>query len=129
MHAMVLQRLVSLLENSAPLELMEFPVPQPWPGEVRVHIAAYGVCHTGLDEYEGCTPPPTLPIVLGHEVFDRVDSLGEGVTNVSEGQRVGVGWFHSSTSEINENLRSEFRATGHDVNGGYAEYMTVPAEY
>jgi propanol-preferring alcohol dehydrogenase len=55
--------------------------------------------------------------------------LGNGVTKRVRGERVGVGWIHSSTGNADENLSSDFRATGRDVNGGYAEYMTVPEDY
>jgi propanol-preferring alcohol dehydrogenase len=68
-------------------------------------------------------------VVLGHEVIGRVESLGEGVTKLKKGDRVGVGWIHSSSGKRDENLSPEFRATGRDVNGGYAEYMTVPEDY
>jgi propanol-preferring alcohol dehydrogenase len=87
------------------------------------------VCHTELDEIEGRTPPPKLPVVLGHEVVGHVDMLGDGVTNLGKGQRVGVGWIHSSSGDCDENLSPEFKATGRDVNGGYAEYMIVPENY
>jgi propanol-preferring alcohol dehydrogenase len=126
---MVLRKIVSLNETDSPLELVDLPVPQPGEGEVRIRVVACGVCHTELDEIEGRTPPPQLPVVLGHEVVGCVDLLGEGVTKLSTGQRVGVGWIHSSTGDCNENLTREFRATGREVNGGYAEYMTVPQDY
>ena len=129
MRAMVLPRIVSLDEIDTPLELQDLPVPVPGAGEVRIRVAACGVCHTELDEIEGRTPPPKLPVVLGHEVVGRVDQLGEGVTNRKVGDRVGVGWIYSSSGEIDENLSPQFRATGRDVNGGYAEYMTVPEDY
>ena len=129
MRAMVLPKIVSLSENDAPLELVNLPVPEPRPGEVRIRVAACGVCHTELDEIEGRTPPPNLPIVLGHEVVGHIDSLGSGAARLSKGQRVGVGWIYSSTGETDENLSPAFRATGRDVNGGYAEYMTVPEDY
>jgi propanol-preferring alcohol dehydrogenase len=87
------------------------------------------VCHTELDEIEGRTPPRKLPIVPGHEVVGYVDQLGEGVTKWQEGDRVGVGWIHSSTGDIKENLSSDFQATGRDVNGGYAEFMTALEAY
>jgi propanol-preferring alcohol dehydrogenase len=87
------------------------------------------VCHTELDEIEGRTAPPRLPIVPGHEVVGRVDALGEHVTRFAVGDRVGVGWIHSSTGAVDENLSASFRATGRDVNGGYAEFMTVPQDY
>jgi propanol-preferring alcohol dehydrogenase len=129
MRAMVLPRIVSLEETDTPLELVDLPVPEPKTGEVRIRVSACGVCHTELDEIEGRTAPPHLPIVLGHEVVGRIDRLGSGVTLHKEGDRVGVGWIHSSGGGQQENLSLEFRATGRDVDGGYAEFMTVPEAY
>ncbi len=129
MKAMILPRIVSLDEVPAPLELAELPLPEPGPDEVRVRIAACGVCHTELDEIEGRTAPPKLPIVLGHEIVGHVDKLGQRASKHSVGDRVGVGWVHSSSGDIHENISPEFRATGRDANGGYAQYMTVPESY
>ena len=129
MKAMVLKEIVPLKEVETPLELAELPVPDPGPGEVLVRVAACGVCHTELDEIEGRTAPEKLPVVLGHEVVGRVERVGESVTKLREGDRVGIGWIHSSSGLDDENLSSEFRATGRDVNGGYAEYMTVSEDY
>jgi propanol-preferring alcohol dehydrogenase len=126
---MVLSSIVSLNETDAPLEMRELPIPQARPGEIRIRIAACGVCHTELDEIEGRTPPPKLPIVLGHQIIGRVDQLGQGVTQFAEGDRVGVGWIYYSSGQLDENLSPEFLATGRDANGGYAEFMTVPANY
>jgi propanol-preferring alcohol dehydrogenase len=92
-------------------------------------VLACGVCHTELDEIEGRTPPPVLPIIPGHEVVGRVARLGEGAERFAIGDRVGVGWIHSSDGSRAENISNEFRATGRDANGGYAEFMTVPAAY
>ena len=105
------------------------PEPVPGVGEVRVRVACCGVCHTELDEIEGRTAPPRLPVVPGHEVIGVVDQLGEGATKLSVGTRVGVGWIHSSSGGMDENVSPAFRATGRDANGGYAEYMTVPEDY
>ena len=129
MRAMVLREIVSLDAVETPLELAELPRPDPGTGEVLVRVAACGVCHTELDEIEGRTAPARLPVVLGHEVVGRVERLGESVTRLREGDRVGIGWIHSSSGQRDENLSPEFRATGRDVNGGYAEYMTVPEDY
>ncbi len=129
MKAMVLAKIVSLGEVDTPLALVNLPVPQPRQREVLVKVLACGVCHTELDEIEGRTAPPKLPVVLGHEVIGRVESIGEGVTKLKKGDRVGVGWIHSSSGKRDENLSPEFRATGRDVNGGYAEYMTVSEDY
>lgn len=130
MRAMLMNRVVSLDDNDAPLEYVDdFPIPVPGPGEVRVRVTACGVCHTELDEIEGRTPPERFPRILGHEVVGYVDQLGSGVTKLQLGQRVGVGWIHASTGERDENLSPAFRATGRDAHGGYAEYMTVGESY
>ncbi len=129
MRAMVLLRIVDMKECAAPLELRELPDPQPNENEVRIRVAVCGVCHTELDEIEGRTPPPNLPIVLGHELVGYVDRIGRRVTKLREGDRVGVGWIHSSSGGRDENVSPRFRATGRDVNGGYAEYITVGEQY
>jgi propanol-preferring alcohol dehydrogenase len=129
MRAMVLQQAVSLSKTDAPLELVDLPIPEPRAGEVCIKVAACGVCHTELDEIEGRTPPPKFPVVVGHEVVGRISALGQGASKFKEGDRVGVGWIHSSTGADDENVSPEFRATGRDVNGGYAEFMTVPQTY
>ena len=129
MRAMSLSRIGSLEENPEPLQLVDLPVPQPGPDEVLIRVAACGVCHTELDEIEGRTPPPHLPVVPGHEVIGRVERCGEDVTRLQVGERVGVGWIFDSTGAPDENLSEHFRATGRDVNGGYAEYMCVPENY
>lgn len=129
MKAMVLRRACSLLDNDSPLQCVDLPIPEPLESEVLLRVSVCGVCHTELDEIEGRTPPPTFPIVLGHEVVGRVERCGRGVTRFAEGQRIGVGWIHSSAGDEFENLSPEFRATGRDVNGGYAEFMTVGQDY
>jgi len=129
MRAMIFKQIVSLHQTDAPLELVDLPEPEPGTGEVRIKVAACGVCHTELDEIEGRTAPPRLPVVLGHEVVGHVDRLGDGATKHRVGDRVGVGWIHSSDGSASENVSPAFRATGRDTNGGYAEYMTVPEDY
>lgn len=129
MRAQVLRKTVSLEESAHPLEMVELPVPLPKEGEIRIKVRACGVCHTELDEIEGRTAPPHFPIVLGHEVVGVVEALGKGARRHEEGERVGVGWIHSSDGSETENLSSAFRATGRDEHGGYAEYMTVPEDY
>lgn len=130
MRAMLMNRVVSLAENDAPLEYVEdFPVPVPGPGEVRIRVTACGVCHTELDEIEGRTPPERFPMIPGHEIVGYVDELGPGVTKLKLGQRVGVGWIHCSCGGLDENLSPAFRATGRDAHGGYAEYTVVGESY
>ncbi len=129
MKALVIERILSLDDDTPPLALVDLPVPDPGEGEIRIQVAACGVCHTELDEIEGRTAPPRLPVVPGHEVIGRVDNLGPGASRFRLGDRVGVGWIHHSSGGPGENISPVFRATGRDVNGGYAEYMTVPEGY
>ncbi len=67
MNAMLLNRLCRIDEDSSPLELAEVTVPEPATNELLVRVSACGACHTELDEIEGRTPPPTLPVVLGRQ--------------------------------------------------------------
>ncbi|MCP5200148.1 MAG: alcohol dehydrogenase catalytic domain-containing protein [Gammaproteobacteria bacterium] len=129
MKAMVLDRLAALADRPTPLTLREVATPEPGAGDVRVKVRACGVCHTELDEIEGRTPPPRLPVIPGHEVVGVVDRLGAGVTSPALGSRVGIGWIHHSDGSVAENLSPAFTATGRDADGGYAEYMVVPAAY
>ena len=126
---MVLRRIVSLDDVDAPLELTALPVPAPALGEILIRVAVCGVCHTELDEIEGRTAPPRLPVVPGHQVIGRVARIGPGVGKLRAGDRVGVGWIHGSSGAADENLSSAFQATGRDVQGGYAEFMTVGENY
>jgi propanol-preferring alcohol dehydrogenase len=133
MKAMILTQLTDLSKNQNPLEWVELPDPVPDSDEVVLEVTACGVCHTELDEIEGRTPPPRLPVVPGHQVVGKVISKGTLVSEFEVGDRMGVAWIFSSCGtclhcrEGNENLCSAFKATGRDVHGGYAEQMTVPA--
>ena len=129
MRAMVLRSIASFDDNPDPLELVDMSPPEPSAGEILVEVAVCAVCHTELDEIEGRTPPPELPVVPGHQVIGRVRENGKHSKRFEIGARVGIGWIHSSDGSPEENLSPAFRATGRDVDGGYAEYMTVPETY
>ncbi len=135
MRALILNKICSLDETSGPLELTETPVPVPKAGEILIKVAACGVCHTEIDEIEGRTPPSKFPVVLGHQIVGRVETAGHNARRFRKGDRVGVGWINSACGkcrfcrEGNENLCSDFRATGRDADGGYAEYTTVAEEF
>ena len=129
MRAMVLTSTGSLDQNPLPLELVDKAIPEPGRGELLIEVSVCGVCHTELDEIEGRTPPPKLPVVPGHEIVGRIAALGEGCTHYAPGERVGVGWIHSSSGDADENLSDRFRATGRDADGGYAEFVVVPQDY
>jgi propanol-preferring alcohol dehydrogenase len=135
MKAMVLKELTSLKENPTPLELQEIPDPVPAEGEILIKVTVCGVCHTELDEIEGRTPPPELPVILGHQVVGRVEENGDGASRFDLGDRVGVAWIYSADETCKfcragtENLCPNFKATGRDADGGYAELMTVPEDF
>ena len=135
MKAMVLKRVSNLRDTKEPLEMVDLPDPLPGEGEILIRVSACGVCHTELDEIEGRTPPPRFPVVPGHEVVGRVAGAGEGARRFRSGDRVGVGWIYSACGRCSyclagdENVCNEFRATGRDANGGYAEYMIAPEAF
>jgi propanol-preferring alcohol dehydrogenase len=129
MKAMLLTQLVSMESHPEPLTLIDIPIPEPADNEVLIQVSACGVCHTELDEIEGRTPPPRLPIVPGHQVIGRIVEIGKKVTKLRVGNRVGVGWIYRSSGADNENLSDQFVATGRDVNGGYAEFMAAHESY
>ncbi|MGD2186213.1 MAG: zinc-dependent alcohol dehydrogenase family protein [Desulfobacterales bacterium] len=135
MKAMVLDQLTAIADNENPLTLVDMRDPVPQDCEVLIKVSVCGVCHTELDEIEGRTPPPKLPVILGHQVIGRVVGSGGGAKKFSKGDRVGVAWIHSTCGRCHlcksgaENLCQQFQATGRDVHGGYAEYTTVSEDF
>jgi alcohol dehydrogenase, propanol-preferring len=135
MRALLLPHIVNLADNPQPLQLADLPDPTPRDNEILIRISACGVCHTELDEIEGRMPPPHLPIVLGHQIVGHVVDVGVFVTRFYGGERVGVAWIHSACGQCayclsgRENLCAQFRATGRDVHGGYAEYITIQEDF
>ena len=122
MKAMVLER-----EGAGRLAAVERPDPEPGPGEVLIEVTACGVCRTDLHLADGELPHPKSPVVPGHEIVGRVVRTGPGATHLEPGQRVGVGWLGWSCGRCSfctsgrENLCTEARFTGYQVDGGYAE--------
>jgi propanol-preferring alcohol dehydrogenase len=118
-----------------PLEMVEMSVPVPGPGQIRVKISACGICHTELDEIEARLVPPQLPLVLGHQIVGKVESIGAGVNLFKVGDRVGIAWINSSCGQCkfcergHENLCGKFLATGLHAHGGYAQYTVVSEDY
>ena len=132
MKAQILRE-TSPIENR-PLELAELPIPQPRATEILVRISVCGICHTELDEIEGRLQPK-LPIILGHEIVGKVESVGSSVTRFKVGDRVGIAWIHSACGTCSfckqgdENLCLEFQSTGCQANGGYAQYTAVSEDF
>jgi propanol-preferring alcohol dehydrogenase len=133
MKAMVLERVSSVEER--PLKLVDLPKSVPRRGEVLVKVSACGVCHTELDEIEGRMSPSRFPMILGHEVVGRVETLGSGAKKFREGDRVGIAWINWACGKCSfclkgeENLCDTARWTGKDAPGGYAEYTVVPEDF
>ena len=129
MKAMLLREIAPFAKNPKPLTFDDVPESEPKADEVLIRVSVCGICHTELDEVEGRTKPSQLPRILGHQVVGVIE---EGK---NKGQRVGVAWIYAACGKCkyclsgNENLCAEFKATGRDVNGGYAEYMTARGDF
>jgi propanol-preferring alcohol dehydrogenase len=129
MYAMVLKA------RGAPLIWTELADPKPGPGKVRVKISACGVCRTDLHVVDGELPGISYPIVPGHEVVGRIDALGDGVSELAPGVRVGVPWLGSTCGTCpycrrrEENLCDHPEFTGYTRDGGFATHLVADARY
>jgi alcohol dehydrogenase, propanol-preferring len=121
--------------TTAPLAAVDLPVPEPGPGEIRVRVAACGVCRTDLHLAEGDLAPHRPATVPGHEVVGTVDALGTGCRRFAPGQRAGIAWLRHTCGRCRwcrrgrENLCPDPRFTGWDADGGYAEWAVVDEAY
>jgi propanol-preferring alcohol dehydrogenase len=129
MQAMVLER------PGEPLKLIEQSDPRPAKGEVRIRVAACGVCRTDLHVVDGELPNPKLPIIPGHEIVGRIDIIGDHVGALEIGQRVGVPWLGRTCGQCRycrngwENLCDRPLFTGYTRDGGYATHVVADARY
>jgi len=135
MKAMVLDNIISSIEEEPkPLHMVDLPIPSFDLKQILVKISACGICHTELDEIEGRLQPK-LPVILGHQIVGRVADRGKEAKKFKVGDRVGIGWIHSSCGKCfhcqrgNENLCENFQSTGCDADGGYAEYTVVSENF
>ena len=135
MKAWFLSKTADLSQTLMPLNLQEAKKPEPGDHEVLIKVHVCGICHTEIDEIEGRLTPSRMPMIPGHQVVGHIESTGKAVVKLKPGDRVGVGWIFSACGVCeycrrgNENLCSDFIATGRDRPGGYAEWMTVPESY
>ncbi len=117
------------------LEPVERDVPVALPGDVLVRVRACGVCRTDLHIVDGEMPVADLPLVPGHEVVGVVEHVGDGVTHLAPGDRVGIPWLGYTCGWCEycrngrENLCRNARFTGYEIDGGYAEYAVADARY
>ena len=125
------------MQLSAPgerLQLESREIGEPGPGEVRIDVAACGVCRTDLHLVDGELPDPRLPVIPGHEIVGRIDAAGPGV-RLKPGQRVGVPWLGWTCGRCDwcrrgqENLCPEARFTGYQIDGGYASEVIADARF
>jgi propanol-preferring alcohol dehydrogenase len=129
LRAMVLNKL------GAPLEWTELPDRRPGPGQIRVKVAACGVCRTDLHVVDGELPDPRLPIIPGHEIVGRIDAIGPGVEELAMGERVGIPWLGHTCGICpycrldRENLCDHPVFTGYTRDGGFATATIVDARF
>ncbi len=119
-----------------PLRIEELPKPEPGPGEIVVKIEASGLCHTDIHAAHGDWPvKPKLPFIPGHEGVGIVESVGLGVTNVKEGDRVAIPWLGYACGDCKycisgwETLCERQLNTGYFLDGAYAQYAKAFAKY
>ena len=127
-----------LKQVGSPLEWTELPDRQPGPGEIRVKVAACGVCRTDLHVVDGELPHPQTPIIPGHEIVGRVDAVGPGIDGLERlemGQRVGIPWLGHTCGVCpycrtqRENLCDHPLFTGYTRDGGFATATVADARF
>ena len=117
------------------LRMLDREAPIALPGDVLVKVRACGVCRTDLHIVDGELPVHDYPIVPGHEIVGVVEDIGDGVTDLFPGDRVGIPWLGYTCGVCEyctsgrENLCGEARFTGYQNDGGYAEYVVADARY
>jgi D-arabinose 1-dehydrogenase-like Zn-dependent alcohol dehydrogenase len=127
-------RAVIVPSPGAAFEIVEREIPEPGSGEVRVRVDACGLCHSDLFVKEGAFPGIAYPRVPGHEIAGAVDAVGEGVTEWSAGDRVGVGWHGGHCFTCGPCRTGDFvmcenaKIAGISYDGGYADYLVAPHE-
>ena len=123
-----------LLKYNTPLQVQERDVPRPDAGEILLKVRACGICQTDLKIIRGVIPPPivTLPHVLGHEVVGEIAAVGKNVSGVREGD-VGVVYSYVTCRNCarcltgRENLCAHLERIGFEREGGFTEYLKIPA--
>jgi propanol-preferring alcohol dehydrogenase len=118
-----------------PLEWTELPDRAPGPGQIRVKVLACGVCRTDLHVLDGELPDPKSPIIPGHEIVGRIDAIGDGVSGLSIGERVGIPWLGHTCGVCpyceaqRENLCDAPLFTGYTRDGGFATATIADARF
>jgi propanol-preferring alcohol dehydrogenase len=121
--------------DGTPLVLSDVPAPTPAADELLLRVGACAVCRTDLQIATGDVEPHRSPVIPGHQAVGRVEVVGSGVEGWQPGDRAGVGWLASTCGECDacrsgrENLCPSARFTGWDRDGGFAEWLTVRADF
>jgi propanol-preferring alcohol dehydrogenase len=117
------------------LALKQIPIPAPAADEVRIRVQWCGVCRTDLHIRDGDLTPPQWPVIPGHEIIGHIDACGSSVTGLRKGQWVGVPWLGRTCGQCRwccsgqENLCDSAEFTGFSRPGGYAEFLTISAQF
>ena len=125
---------VQVSKPGGEFELVERDIPEPGPGQVRIRVQACGVCHSDVVTKDGLLPGISYPRVPGHEVVGTIDALGAGVSGLTRGERVGVGWHGGQDGTCPACRRGDFvncvnvKICGISYDGGYQEYMLAPLD-
>ena len=118
-----------------PLQLRDVPVPSVSPGQLLIRISTCAVCRTDLHIVDGELPNPKLPLIPGHQIVGRIETISPEVKGFSVGDRVGVPWLGWTDGECaycrsnRENLCDRARFTGYTIDGGYAEFVVADARF
>ncbi|MDP9374464.1 MAG: alcohol dehydrogenase catalytic domain-containing protein [Chloroflexota bacterium] len=116
-----------------PFHYEQVPIPRPRPDQALVRVGAAGICHTELHLRDGTLNLGVAPLVPGHEIAGTVAAVGEGVTATRPGERVAVyyyagcgrcAWCRKGQENLCRDVVDQF---GFTADGGYAEYVAVPA--
>ena len=135
MRAWVIEGVRNLEKEKEPLKLKEFDISEPGDKEILIKVFACGVCHTEIDEIEGRAKPSFFPVIPGHQIAGEVIKVGKKVKKFKPGDRAGAGWIFSACGKCEfckkglENLCPDFKATGKDAHGGYAEYFKISEDF
>src|ERR1700682_146059 len=128
-------RAMVLTQPRKPLEPRDVPVPPVSPGQLLIRVVTCAVCRTDLHIVDGELPNPKLPLIPGHQIVGRVETIGPEASGFSAGDRVGVPWLGWTDGECaycrsnRENLCDRARFTGYTIDGGYAEFVLADARF
>lgn len=126
-------RAMQVAEPGGSFRLVHTETPAPGPGHVRITVEACGVCHSDTMITAGHLPGVTFPVTTGHEIAGRIDTIGDGVTGWTAGDRVAVGWYggscgHCEACREGDGVNcAELRIPGAAYPGGYADAVVAPA--